>query len=481
MANNDNVSTADALKQRLDQLIKDHEEVPGPVSEELIRITRELQEAEAKRQDQEKQRLEQEQAARDALALERKKVEELERKIASAEAKADLLNGGELPTSGFEDRDDGNLAWDFAAGRFGRLGKGGRFRSGAPAFRHRDERDEEEDEEEGEGEESPSSKLPFDLNADQKVDALAQALQSSFLTLAKGPKSMKEHESAKLTETDPESWITFKDNFLTTAALNEWTPQRAKLKLKAAVRDEAARAVQHIIMDPKWTLRHALAAYEEVFIHPAGVELAQAELERTRKKTDETLLAFHTRLRYLFLRAYPLEKPETSKKLKDLFSTQLGSLALSKELRTSPTYRQESYTSLLTRAQDIEAAYKTLQDTYRQHRSINAIQLYDDEVGPEPTINAMAGSKTRGSGERPADRNNRSKARCHACDSEDHLVRQCPFGKKVLDAVQSRPQQFGLRKGPKGNQNGQNRKGSASRPTVNAMETLPLSTEQAGN
>lgn len=447
------------------------------MGEELIRITRELQEAEAKRQDQEKQRMEQEQAARDALAVERRKVEELERKIASAEAKANLFDDSRQPLSGFEDRDDGNLAWDFE-----RLSKRGRFRPGASGSRRREEFDEEEDEEENDGSHGgPSSALPPNLNADQKVDALAQALQSSFLTLAKGPKALKEHESAKLTETDPESWITFKDNFLTTAALNEWTPQRAKLKLKAAVRDEAARAVQHITMDPKWTLRQALAAYEEVFIHPAGVELAQAELERTRKKPDETLLAFHTRLRYLFLRAYPLEKPETSKKLKDLFSTQLGSLALSKELRTSPTYRQESYTSLLTRAQDIEAAYKTLQDTYRQHRSIHAIQLYDDEVGPEPTINAMAGSKPRRSGERSADQGNRPKARCHACDSEDHLVRQCPFGKKVLEAVQSRPQQFGLRKGPRGNQNGQNRKGTAPRPTVNAMETTPLPNEPAGN
>ena len=117
--------------------------------------------------------------------------------------------------------------------------------------------------------------------------------------------SAKEHESAKLSDTTPENWITFKDNFLTTAALNDWTNSRAKLKLKAALRDDAAKAVQHISIPEGWSLDCLITAHEEVFIHPAGIDQAQAELERAKKKSGETLLAFHTRLRYLFIRAYP--------------------------------------------------------------------------------------------------------------------------------------------------------------------------------
>ena len=36
--------------------------------------------------------------------------------------------------------------------------------------------------------------------------------------------------------------------------------------------------------------------------------------------------------------------------------------------------------------------------------------------------------------------------RCHACDSEEHLLCQCPLGKKILDAVKSASHKFGLAK-----------------------------------
>ena len=294
--------------------------------------------------------------------------------------------------------------------------------------------------EEPQDDEDMDDNLAQGLTTDDKIEALTQALAKTFMNRGEARSSTKEHESAKLLDISPESWLTFKDNFLTTAALNEWKPDRAKLKLKAAMRDEAAKAVQHIRFPPSWNLSQALAAYEEVFVHPAGVELAQAELERAKKKGDETLLTFHTRLRYLFLRAYPLENPETSKKLKDLFATQLGSLAMSKELRTSPTYRHESYTVLLTRAQDVEATFKTLQEAYKGNRGIHALHLYDDsEEEDAPSIHALAGannSRNRGAtGSGPP--------RCHACDSEDHKVRQCPYGQKLLEAIKAHPQRFG--------------------------------------
>ena len=308
------------------------------------------------------------------------------------------------------------------------------------------------------------------LTAEDKIDALTQALTKTFLHKNESRSSLKEHESAKLSDTNPENWLTFKDNFLTTAALNEWKGERAKLKLKAAMRDEAAKAVQHIRFPPSWTLQQALAAYEEVFVHPAGVELAQAELEKARKKSDETLLTFHTRLRYLFLRAYPNENPETSKKLKDLFATQLGSLAMSKELRTSPSYRQESYTLLLTRAQDVEATFKTLQEAYRGNRGVNAIQLYEDDEEEDmdlPGINALAGAN----GSRRHSGPSSGPPRCHACDSEDHKVRQCPYGKKLLEAIRAHPERFGYVPNNSSSKRGQSsRRGSSKANNSNSSK-----------
>ena len=451
----------DEIHVRLNELIqalKTQDQAPAAVGTELTNLLVELQAVGSQQQESEKRQQEIAQAALDDLAQHQRKANEVQKNLQEEVNQLRQLVVKTLDPN-FELGPGKTLAWDFdLASLKAQVEEGSR-----PPSKTLNLRDDEEDEDEEDEEEFL---MGDELNAGQKVDALTAALKSSFSSLGKGSRSTKEHESAKLTGTDPESWITFKDNFLTTSQLNEWTPKRAKLKLKAAVRDEAARAVQHIKMDPAWTLSDALTAYEEVFIHPAGVELAQAELERAKKKADETLLAFHTRLRYLFLRAYPEEEPETSKRLKDLFSTQLNSLALSKELRTSPTYRQEKYTTLLTRAQDIEATYKTLQDAYKQNRGIHAIQLYDDEVvGDNATVNALAGSRPDRAG---ADR---GKLRCHACDADDHLLRQCPFGRKVLDAIKASPQKFGFAKKSKSNGNGGGNRGKKSdKPTINAVE-----------
>lgn len=313
-------------------------------------------------------------------------------------------------------------------------------------------KDDDEDEEDGHHNQDPgtSDELP------REFDLFARALSTAMSGRQRS--AIKEHESSKLSETDPESWITFKDNFLTTTALNEWKDDRAKLKLKAAMRDEAARAVQHIRFSAHMTLKQALEEYETVFVHPAGIELAQAELERTKKKNDETLLAFHTRLRYLFIRAYPRENPELSKKLKDLFTTQLGSLALSKELRTSATYRSESYTNLLTRAQDVEATFKSLQDAYKGHKGIHAIQLFDNEpsgsMAPGDESFSAIHALTRGERGRGRGRGNLRRGgtraegplRCYVCEAEGHRMRQCPFGRKALDIIGAAPHRFGYEK-----------------------------------
>ena len=467
------VEKADEIHVRLNELIqalKSQDRAPEAVGNELSNLLDKLRAVGTQQQESEKIQQERAQAALEDLALHQRKSKEVQNDLQEeVNQLRQLVVKAVNPNFGLGPGQ--TLSWDFdLANLKAQIEEGSRPHSKTWNTRDRNE-DEDED---GEDDLLDGD----DLDAGQKVDALTAALKSSFSSLGRGSRATKEHESAKLTGTDPESWITFKDNFLTTSQLNEWTPKRAKLKLKAAVRDEAARAVQHIKMNPEWTLAQALSAYEEVFIHPAGVELAQAELERARKKADETLLAFHTRLRYLFLRAYPEEEPETSKKLKDLFSTQLSSLALSKELRTSPTYRQEKYTTLLTRAQDIEATYKTLQDAYKQNRGIHAIQLYDDEVvSNDATVNALAGSKPDRAG------TDRGKPRCHACDAEDHLLRQCPFGRKVLDAIKASPQKFGFAKKSKSNGNGNGNRGNSGKKsdktTINAVEAGDSS--EAGN
>ena len=118
---------------------------------------------------------------------------------------------------------------------------------------------------------------------------------------------------------------------------------------------------------------------------------------------------------------------------------------MSKELRTSPSYRAETYTGLLTLAQDIEAAFQTLQEAYKGHRGVHALLLQDEpDTSDSEGIHALGNAGNS----RAADRRTRpgGPPSCHACDSEEHLLRQCPLVKKILDAVKSAPNKFGLAK-----------------------------------
>lgn len=273
----------------------------------------------------------------------------------------------------------------------------------------------------------------------------------------------KEHESAKLTEVDATKWIMFRDNFETTLKLNKWDDERAKLKLRAAVRDEAKQAVHHIVMLDSWDIARALDEYQKVFVHPAATDLAEVELQRASRKPEETLLDFHTRLRFLFSRARPTEEAESSKVLKDLYATRVNSLNLSKELRATGQIRQETYQQLLARAQDVEAGFKTVQDAYKGHRGLHAMQLYDEEFAVG-AVGALTETRT-----------------CYACQETGHIARDCKTAQRVREHDAKANQGGGSNRGKTssgrgrgGKKWGGNRSGgktsTSSQPKVSALE-----------
>ena len=58
--------------------------------------------------------------------------------------------------------------------------------------------------------------------------------------------------------------------------MNDWKDDRAVLKLQTSLRDQAARAVEHIPLPDDSTLTDALEAMEMVFVNPSAVEYAEA-------------------------------------------------------------------------------------------------------------------------------------------------------------------------------------------------------------
>ena len=149
--------------------------------------------------------------------------------------------------------------------------------------------------------------------------------------------------------------------------MNDWKDERAVLKLQTSLRDQAARAVEHIPLADDCTLKEALEAMETVFVNPSQVEYAEAMFYSSSRQPGEAIILWHTRVRELFLRAYPSHTPEEveeNKTLKDRFVLFIHNRAMTLALKNQTDYRMLPFTELLTRAQDYQASILLTQQAY---------------------------------------------------------------------------------------------------------------------
>lgn len=111
---------------------------------------------------------------------------------------------------------------------------------------------------------------------------------------------------------DPNDWLHWRRHFELVAAENEWNHQRARRALATAMTGLAqekvgdipvgAAAVQgHDVQD----VRHLLDRYENRFVLPEASREARAALKASRQRENEDIVSWHSRVRTLFLRAYP--------------------------------------------------------------------------------------------------------------------------------------------------------------------------------
>ena len=224
----------------------------------------------------------------------------------------------------------------------------------------------------------------------------------------------KEMEPAKLAKVDPNAWKNFKRNFRVTAKLNGWDNDTAILKLEWALRDEAAQVTEHLDFEDLSTLEEALAAVEDLIIHPSAGDLAESIFESATKKAGEDLLTWHTRLRSLHFRAFP--HAFDLKPLHKKFINGLGHPGMIQQLAATPGVRDYSYTQLLHRAQDIQAAY---------HRAREAPKAKDRAVA------AMGPSKTS------APAINAPRGPCYYCRQQGHYQADCPRKAKGQPPVEA--------------------------------------------
>lgn len=187
------------------------------------------------------------------------------------------------------------------------------------------------------------------------------------------------------------------------------------------MRGEAATMTNDLQVADFHGINPMLNAFEARFIPAAEGSLMRAEFRTTKQKPGESLLKFHTRMRTLFVRAYPNEAIPINRHLIDTFVAGIADPAIKMYVldRTPDTYAEA-----LTHAQTKEANLLTYQAS--QGGAVNAVT---------DGVNAMQGEEKK----------------CYICGSTSHFFRECPMLQKMQNLVVSASRG----RGTSGNRRGQ--------------------------
>lgn len=121
-----------------------------------------------------------------------------------------------------------------------------------------------------------------------------------------------------------EDWLSFKRSFLDHSQFFGYDDETRRKALTACMRGAASAATTDIRVTnyppavlgapahpPNPTFDEVVAAYEQRFLPAAASELARTQFEHSLQRKGEDVLAFHSRVRDLYLRAYPGQNDPT--------------------------------------------------------------------------------------------------------------------------------------------------------------------------
>ena len=259
----------------------------------------------------------------------------------------------------------------------------------------------------------------------KRTDKLLAALKG----LPSSPKAVasvrrKDTEPPTLQEVDPIKWTSFKKCFKTTAELNNWDDKYSVKRLSTCIRDQAARAIDHLSFSSYDTLAEAFTAIEKVYLNPAGIEFFKATFKLSNREPHESFLQWHTRCRELFVRAYPsITDIEVSDDLKERFIMGLRDRNLAAQIKISDNYDSWKYTDLLNRAQKIYGNTLIVHSSYSNKPlpsdGINCLELSSLQLSPGQEPSAIQSIDKRGGADWIRS------ARCHYCGKVGHLANRC--------------------------------------------------------
>ena len=227
----------------------------------------------------------------------------------------------------------------------------------------------------------------------------------------------------ELSKTDPDAWRDWRKHFSTVATLNGWDNRRQRLEIAASMDGAAQRRVAHIPHEagdagaavPPAPADALLDAYEACFMPAQAGQLAQMNFDSARQEEDETVTAWHGRLRGFAARAFPDQANDLENfvLLKRKFLQGLANTQIAREASdTNPATYQDALNVALQRTASL--AIKNATDKGQIAQASN-LEKHLFAMEPAGDHNQLAAATVNPGGKK-----------CYFCDSAYHYRRDCP-------------------------------------------------------
>ena len=250
-----------------------------------------------------------------------------------------------------------------------------------------------------------------------------------------------EHDQKKTSET----WSDWIFRFEAAANQHHLSDQEKKEAMVACMKNRASTLTLHIDygMNPQtgqpYSFSDIKKAYASRFITPGESALSRADFAIAKQRETEGEIDFHSRLRYLFSRAYPDREPETNTDLITRFIQGLKNKLFAHYVQDG---LPNSYAVALERCLNKKATFELIPMTgYSGHpepMEIGAMRhsrraVEDDDEDPseiaafqkrperKKTTTKAVPPKQAAKGAKP-----KRKFKCHWCREIGHIQRQCP-------------------------------------------------------